>query len=212
MGSSAVCSSAGRPVSARKTSSRLGWPTREVGDPDARPRQLGEGLGGPVGIGARDRQRRRVGLEMDRAELVREDALGLRPLLGIEQSHVQRARSDRGLELAGGAFGDHLAVVDHRDPVGELIRLVEVLRAEQDRRPLGDERADDVPDLVAGARVEPGRRLVEEHHLRRDDEARGDVEPAPHAARVVLDQPAGRVGEAERLEQLGRPRLRLLRA
>ena len=36
----------------------------------------------------------------------------------------------------------------------------------------------------------------------RDDDARGDVQPAPHAARVVLDQPARRVGEAERLEQL----------
>ena len=182
---------------------------REVGDPDACSRQLGEGLGGPVGIGARHRQRRGVGLELNRAELVREDPLGLGSLLGIEQAHVQRARPDRGLELAGRALGDHPAVVDHGDPVGELVRLVEVLRAEQDRGPLGDERADDVPDLVAGARVEPGRRLVEEHHLRRDHEARGDVEPPPHAPGVVLDQPAGRLGEAESLQQLGRPRLGL---
>ena len=76
--------------------------------------------------------------------------------------------------------------------------------------PSRDERADDVPDLVAGARVEARRRLVEEHQLRRDDDARGDVEPAPHAPGVVLDQPAGRVGETERLEQLGRPRLGLV--
>ena len=109
----------------------------------------------------------------------------------------------------GRALGDHLAAVDHGDPLGELVGLVEVLRAEQDRGPLGDERADDVPDLVARARVEPGRRLVEEHQLRRDDEARGDVEPAPHAAGVVLDQPAGRVGEPEALEQLARARLGL---
>ena len=120
---------------------------------------------------------------------------------------MQRARADRGLELGGRALGDHLAVVDDGDPVGELVGLVEVLRAEQDRRPSGDERADDVPDLVARARIEAGRRLVEEHQLRRDDDARRDVEPAAHAARVVLDQPAGRLGEAERLEQLGRARL-----
>ena len=56
--------------------------------------------------------------------------------------------------------------------------------------PSADERADDVPDLVARARVQAGRRLVEEHQLGRDDDARGDVEPAPHAARVVLDEPA----------------------
>ena len=34
------------------------------------------------------------------------------------------------------ALGDDLAVVDHRDPVGELVGLVEVLRAEQHRRPV----------------------------------------------------------------------------
>ena len=36
------------------------------------------------------------------------------------------------------------------------------------------------------ARVEPGRRLVEEEHRRTRDERRGQVEPAPHAARVRL--------------------------
>ena len=71
------------------------------------------------------------------AELARQHALGLGALLGIEQAHVQRAGADRRLELAGRALGDHLAVVDHGDPVGELVGLVEVLRAEQDRRPLG---------------------------------------------------------------------------
>src|SRR3712207_7018215 len=48
--------------------------------------------------------------------------------------------------------------------------------------------ADDVPHLVARARVEPRGGLVEEHHLRGDDDARGDVEPPPHAAGEVLDQ------------------------
>ena len=57
-------------------------------------------------------------------------------LLGVEQAHVQRAGADRRLQLAGRALGDHLAVVDHGDPVGELVGLVEVLRAEQDRRPV----------------------------------------------------------------------------
>ena len=64
------------------------------------------------------------------------------------------------------------------------------------------ERADDLPHLVARARVEAGGRLVEEHQPRGDDDARGDVEPAPHAAGVVLDLAAGGVGDAERVEQL----------
>ena len=70
-------------------------------------------------------------------------------LLRVEQPHPQRARSDRGLELGGRALGDHLAVVDHRDPFGQLVGLVEVLRAEQDGGALGLERADDCPNLVA---------------------------------------------------------------
>ena len=207
MASSAVCSSAGWPVSARKTSSRLGWPSEKSAIPtparassataSAARSASAHGADSAAGSGSR----------WTAPSSLREHALGLGPLLGIEQPHVQGAGADRGLELAGRALGDHLAVVDHGDPVGELVGLVEVLRAEQDRGPLGDQRADDVPDLVARARVEPGRRLVEEHQLRRDDDARGDVEPPPHAAGVVLDQPAGRLGEAERLEQLRRARL-----
>ena len=78
-------------------------------------------------------------------------------------------------------------------PVGELVGLLQVLGAEQDRRAAVDERADDVPDLVARARVEAGRRLVQEHQLRRRHDRGGDVEPAAHAAGEVLDQPARRL-------------------
>ena len=48
----------------------------------------------------------------------------------------------------------------------------------------------------------PGGRLVEEQDLRRGDQRRGEVEPAAHAARVVLGQLVGGVGERELLEQL----------
>ena len=125
---------------------------------------------------------------------------------------MQRARSDRRLELARRPLGDDLAVVDDRDPVGELVGLLEVLRAQQDRRALGDERADDAPDLVARARVQPGRRLVEEHELGRHDDARRDVEPAPHPAGEVLDELAGRLRQPERVEQLAGAVLRRLAA
>ena len=73
--------------------------------------------------------------------------------------------------------------------------------------PAAAQRADDVPDLVARARVQAGRRLVEEHQLGRDDDAGRDVQPPAHAAGVVLDEPAGGLLEPERLQQLGRARL-----
>ena len=63
-------------------------------------------------------------------------------------------------------FGDHPPVVDHRDPVGELVGLLQVLGGQQDRRALAPQLAHDRPDLVAAARVEAGGRLVQEEHPR----------------------------------------------
>ena len=76
--------------------------------------------------------------------------------------------------------------------------------------PPSTKRPDDVPDLIARTWVEAGRGLVEEHQPRGDDDARGDVEPPAHPARVVLDEPRCRVGQAEGVQQLGGARLRLI--
>jgi len=47
-----------------------------------------------------------------------------------------RPTRDAALELIGRALGHEAALIQHRYPAGELIRLVEVLRREQD----GDSR------------------------------------------------------------------------
>src|SRR5204863_7458037 len=80
----------------------------------------------------------------------------------------------------------------------------EVLRRQQDRRPLAAKVADDRPDLVATPRIETRRRLVEEEHARLGEQAGREVEPPSHAARVRLRGPVGGVGELEALEQLRR--------
>ena len=53
--------------------------------------------------------------------------------------------------------------------------------------------------------VETGRRLVEEEHGRPRDEAGREVEPAAHAARVLLEHAVARVGRARTGEQLRPP-------
>ena len=106
------------------------------------------------------------------------------------------------LELERGALGDDPAVVDDDDAVGELVGLVEVLGREEERRAVADEVAQHAPQLDPAAGVEPGRRLVEEEHRRCRDEAGREVEPATHAAGVVLDDLAARLREREPLEQL----------
>ena len=85
------------------------------------------------------------------------------------------------------------------------VGLFEVLRREDERGAFAHELAQQVPEIAASARVETGRRLVEEQHLGRRDEARGEVEPAAHAARERLHELGRLVGEAEPLEQLVGP-------
>ena len=110
-----------------------------------------------------------------------------------------------GLQLARRALGDHPAVVDDDDAVGQCVGLVEVLGGEQQRDALGDQVADDVPHALPAGGVEAGGRLVEEEHRRPRDEAGGQVEAPAHAAGVALDDAVGGVGQLEPLEQLGRP-------
>ena len=109
----------------------------------------------------------------------------------------------RAFSSAGGALGDDPAAVEHRDAVGEPVGLLEVLGREEDRRARSGERADDVPQLLPAAGVEPGRRLVEEQHRRRHDEAERQVEPTAHAAGVGADPSARGIREVESFEQLG---------
>ena len=101
------------------------------------------------------------------------------------------------LQLVGRAGGDRPAVVDDDDVVGELVGLLEVLRGQQHVGAAADEGADGVPQLDPAARVEAGRRLVEEQQPRGADEAGPEVEAAAHPARVVAHQAVAVVGQAE---------------
>ena len=102
----------------------------------------------------------------------------------VVQPDLEALAADAVLELVGRALGDDAAVVDDRDPVGEAVGLVEVLRRQQHGRAAGDERPRWLPEPEPAARVEAGGRLVEEEHRRAGDERGGEVEPAAHAARV----------------------------
>ena len=116
-----------------------------------------------------------------------------------------------GLQDRRPVVDDHVAVVDHRDPLGELVGLLQVLRREQDGRPLVDELADHVPQLVAAEQVQAGRGLVQEQHRRPGHERGGDVEAPAHPAGISAERPVGGLVEAEALEQLRRPRRDLRR-
>ena len=138
------------------------------------------------------------------------DGLRLVALSGAGQLDLEDLPAHAILELVAGPLRDHPPVIDHRDPVGELVGLLEVLGRQHDRRPLADELAHDRPDLVSAARIESGGGLVEKQDPRTREEARREVEPAAHPAGVRACGAIGGVGELEALQQLGRSPARLV--
>ncbi len=68
--------------------------------------------------------------------------------------------------------------------------------------PSDPQLAEQLAQLDPGARVEAGRRLVEEQDLRVVDEGVGEAQPLLHAARERLDVVVALVGEVHQLEQV----------
>ena len=87
--------------------------------------------------------------------------------------------------------------VHDRHAVAKLLRLVQVVRREQDRHLAARSQAPDhVEQLVADARVEADGRLVEEQHLGPGDQRAGDLEPAALPAAVAADRPVEQLRRA----------------
>ena len=90
-----------------------------------------------------------------------------------------------GNQLARRAQGDHLAVIDDRHTIAQALGLVHVVRRQQDRSARGAEVANEVPQLPARLRIEPGGRLVEEQEIGIPDQRARD--------RESLALPAGQI-------------------
>jgi hypothetical protein len=114
------------------------------------------------------------------------------------------------LELGQGAVDDDPALVQDRDPVGELFGLLQVLGGEQHGRAARGEFPDGPQHLDARLRVQPGRRLVEEDDRWIPDEAHRDVQAAAHATGVRRRPPGARLGQREAPQQVRRDHARVL--
>jgi hypothetical protein len=122
---------------------------------------------------------------------------------GLDELDLHGVAAQLALQLVRAALGDEATAVDDHQAGREPVRLLEVVRREEDGHLLVAGEALDLPPQI-GARlgVEASRRLVEEQHLRPVDEAEGDVEPALHAPGVGLGHPPAGVGQAEPFQQL----------
>ena len=156
--------------------------------------QVAQGPRVPV---AGNLQGERVGIPHRRADR----AGGRIQITDIGEMQADVPAGNAALELRGAALGDDDAVVEHRDPGGEVIGLLEVLRGEEDRDAPGHQVADDLPHGPAAARVEPGGRLVEKYQPWVADQGHREVEPAPHAAGVGSHLLLGVRGQVKAVQQ-----------
>ena len=117
--------------------------------------------------------------------------------LAVADRDLQVSVADLCLECARSVLGDQEPPGDDADAVRQLVRLLQVLRGQEDRRAVAVQRLDLLPDRLAADRVEAGGRLVEEEDAGLVDERRSEVEPALHPARVGPDAPVGSVIEVD---------------
>ena len=71
--------------------------------------------------------------------------------------------------------------------------LVDVMRHEDQRRALLREAADRLHESIAGDRIKPGGRLVENQSVRSGDERTRDEDTAPFAGRQLVETPPAKV-------------------
>ena len=105
-------------------------------------------------------------------------------------------------QLAAGPLADDLAVVDEGDPVAELLGLLQVVRGQQDRRPLLVDSLHVVPELEPQLDVDPGGRLVEDQQPRPVHQRPGQDQPPLHPAGERAGAFVALLGQREGLEQL----------
>ena len=111
--------------------------------------------------------------------------------------------AELALEPLRSALGDDGAAFHDREVRDEPVRLLEVVRRQQDRQVLGAAQLLDLlPHRDAHLGIEAGRRLVEEEDARPVHERHRDVEAPLHPARVAARDPICGFVEPDLLEQV----------
>ncbi len=112
----------------------------------------------------------------------------------VGEPEPDMAAGNQALELAGGALGNQAALVEHRDPVGQLIGFLEILGGKEDGHAVGHQIADDGPHRMEV--LFPREQIVHRRELSGDPDDRAhrlglgrDIMPGnPYRPAVSLDQ------------------------
>ena len=142
---------------------------------------------------------------------------GRRQQIGGRHAPVGQPVADPGPGLfavpdgGGWPFRDDPAAADHRGLVGQVLRLVHVMRGQQDRLAQRGQVLDDLPRLVPRRGIESGRGLVEEQQIRVADQGDRDVQPPLLSAGQLQHPGVPLLLQAHQLDHLvHRPRPRVV--
>ena len=119
----------------------------------------------------------------------------------LERRAAAADAGDARLQPVERVVGDHPAVVDDDDAIGEALDFFHVVRRVEQRLAAPLQRLEVVEDRVAALRIDADRRLVEQQDVGIVQQAGGEIEPPLHAAAERLDAIARAIGEADELER-----------
>ena len=111
-------------------------------------------------------------------------------------------RVQSGAEVRDRVHGDNLAVIDDADSLTQLLDLEEHMGREQNRLPLGDEVANEVPEESHAEGVQAAGGLVHDQHLGVVEETLREGETLPHSMGVRLQLLALSLGKADPCEKV----------
>ena len=103
-------------------------------------------------------------------------------------------------DLGGCAGADDPALVHDRQPVGERLGLVHVVRAQQDRGAVVQQVAEQPPDTLPALRVQPGGGLVQEQHLGSTQHGQRQVQSSSFAAGQLPHTDPGPVAQVDQFQ------------
>src|SRR5688500_5534252 len=105
-------------------------------------------------------------------------------------------------QVGDGRFADDLALRDDRDPVADLLDLMEEMAGEEDGLAAVDgEASDERAHLLDAGGVEADHGLVEDDELGVAEQRRGDPEALAHSGRIALELAPRILRQADLLEQ-----------
>lgn len=107
-----------------------------------------------------------------------------------------------GGDLGRGAARGDAALVEYRQPVGQCLGLLQVVRGHQHGGAFLAQGAHQVPGVAAALGVQSGRGLVEEQHLGAAEQGEPQVQSALLAAGELFHPDRGAPGQSDHVQNL----------